>query len=1381
MATILSGVNLNSTTDGTSFATASFTPAAGDLLVVAVHVSAIGTVPALATSLAGESFTLVETTALSTNTSEIRLYIANQLTTAVARTITYTQTGIATGCYIQALRVAGMTRSGLSAIRQKAETLNAAINARLVMTLPAAALTGNPVCASVLNSGLAPTTPTGWTAIGSLSRATPTMRSAQWAINSGFTGTLVQNETTQNSPTLSSGVAFELDASAAPISFTSLTTDAISPSTFGPFATAVITPAANTLTLACINFNYSAGSGPTAYNLSVTGCGLTWVQVARQDYFGSSADPNSNAALFRAVGPAPTTGALSINSGAPVGMDGASWAIVSVPGADVSNGGANAIVQAVFSATDGATAVTSKTVTMGAFTGREHATFAMVATTLSTSPLTATPTSGMTELGDVSSAWNAMETHYHNGNRSPLTATMSAAALISLLGVEINAAVPIIESTASATGTGTATALSASRAVAAGAASGSGAATALSASRAVAAGAASGSGTATGAALSFIAPARYTAMWSWNESDFATIGARQALVDFAVSRNVTTIIQNAQGAVVSNQAALTALIDLSAASGIAVELLFGDPNWTYTANHQQALDLVTASNTYIAGLTNKPTGYHFDVEPHTLGAPWFADPVGLGGQLIDLYVALKAARSPLVNLGADIALGYKDVNITRSTVTKTLSQWLVDSTDAVTIMSYRDFALGDDSITFHADHPITYATSVGKKAYVGVETQDVGGDPQKLTFFQEGPAVLATELAAVRTYYTSTSGFGGIAIHDYAHYKIAPYVSSANIIEATGAASGAGTATGASALRSSATGVASGLGTASGASVVVVASSASASGLGTASGAAASRSASSASASGLGTASGASVVVVASSASASGSSPVAGAAASRAASSGVASGLGTASGASVASAFSEATASSSGLGTASGAAASRVASSGVASGLGTASAATATSASATGTATGASPTTGTGGATSSAAASASGASVASGDTGGATFSESTASSTGSSVAVAAAGARIVAGASASGASVASAVSAARIAASGAAAGASVASVAASSLRPASAATLGTGAASAQASSPAASSASASGTSSAGGFAASTVGATGAATGSAAVDAPTAETTSTPTDGTAFGSSNVSGTSGTRVASSGSAFGSSPVSGTSGTRVASVGSSASSAVASSDSGAIRSAFAFSSATAAASGDTFARSPSPATGSSVGSASASGGSESRRVVESVGASAGTSTASGATARRAGAVASSAGASSAAASSTQIVSAAASASGGSSATSSGAVVRAGSGASTGASSAQSDSARTMGAEGVASGESSAGAASAFIRSAVGMAAGISEAIARVQTGAWVPDEARTYNVPAERRGMGVAAENRRVWVSAEGRTLSIAGDNRRFDERL
>jgi hypothetical protein len=125
------------------------------------------------------------------------------------------------------------------------------------------------------------------------------------------------------------------------------------------YSTATIAPTAKALVLAWVTSTGSSPAVPT-----VTGCSLTWVQVAS---FGGS---GQRLTLFRAMGAAPTSGSVSISFGAA--QTGCAWSIVQFSGVDTSGSdGAGAVVQ---SAANNATGITSLTVTLGAFADPNNAT-----------------------------------------------------------------------------------------------------------------------------------------------------------------------------------------------------------------------------------------------------------------------------------------------------------------------------------------------------------------------------------------------------------------------------------------------------------------------------------------------------------------------------------------------------------------------------------------------------------------------------------------------------------------------------------------------------------------------------------------------------------------------------------------------------------------------------------------------------------------------------------------------------------------------------------------------------------------------------------------------------------------------------------------------
>jgi len=214
MAVTTHGNSLVSTSQSSTYTTTSFTPAAGDLL--AVFVGKTGSVNnGSVTDSLGGTYTLVRNASKNASADFLQFFIADQLASGSALTITYDCTGDgATGCIIFAIRVSGMTRTGAAAISQ-----NAAQSNQSAATTPAPAFsfncdTNNPTLGFVLNATnpAAMTAPTSWAElIADVGYGTPTTGGEYVTRDSGFTGTTITWGST--SPSAYGDIIVELDTS----------------------------------------------------------------------------------------------------------------------------------------------------------------------------------------------------------------------------------------------------------------------------------------------------------------------------------------------------------------------------------------------------------------------------------------------------------------------------------------------------------------------------------------------------------------------------------------------------------------------------------------------------------------------------------------------------------------------------------------------------------------------------------------------------------------------------------------------------------------------------------------------------------------------------------------------------------------------------------------------------------------------------------------------------------------------------------------------------------------------------------------------------------------------------------------------------------------
>lgn len=183
------------------------------------------------------------------------------------------------------------------------------------------------------------------------------------------------------------------------------------------YATASITPVANRLYLLAV----SAGSpalGGTPPVPTATGAGLTWVAVNNQDYGLAATTPN-RLALLRALGTAPTSGAVTISFAGDT-QAGCSWSIVEFTDIDVGGtNGSRAIVQTakVRANLDGAPVVT-----LAAFDAVDNATYGCFGTGNSPAPQW-TPGAGFTEIHDVGGEGGVVLAEFQSTNDTSVDAT----------------------------------------------------------------------------------------------------------------------------------------------------------------------------------------------------------------------------------------------------------------------------------------------------------------------------------------------------------------------------------------------------------------------------------------------------------------------------------------------------------------------------------------------------------------------------------------------------------------------------------------------------------------------------------------------------------------------------------------------------------------------------------------------------------------------------------------------------------------------------------------------------------------------------------------------------------------------------------------------
>ncbi len=216
MATITHETSTASTSNTGTYITPSFTPAAGDLIVLLVTTVSTLSVGAATSSQSGQTYVKVTEALRDGGVNKAYVYVAETLSTATSQTATFhCSSDVADGVSTQVVAIAGMTKNGLEAIRQYAIQENQAASTTPAPVFASACLTGNPVIGLISNStspaGMTP--PSGFTEGLDTGFITPTTGAEYAYKESGFTGTTVTWGST--SASTYSAIVIELDTTTA--------------------------------------------------------------------------------------------------------------------------------------------------------------------------------------------------------------------------------------------------------------------------------------------------------------------------------------------------------------------------------------------------------------------------------------------------------------------------------------------------------------------------------------------------------------------------------------------------------------------------------------------------------------------------------------------------------------------------------------------------------------------------------------------------------------------------------------------------------------------------------------------------------------------------------------------------------------------------------------------------------------------------------------------------------------------------------------------------------------------------------------------------------------------------------------------------------------
>jgi hypothetical protein len=279
-------------------------------------------------------------------------------------------------------------------------------------------------------------------------------------------------------------------------------------------------------------------------------------------------------------------------------------------------------------------------------------------------------------------------------------------------------------------------------------------------------------------------------MWVWHQQFYANPGERAQLLEFCKQEGITRLLvqihyemDRSTGAVrrLSRPEELAALVRQAREAGIAVEALEGDPQWALRARQGSFWEKFEA---LLAWNESQPpesrlAGIHLDIEPYLLAEYKSEEKPRVMLEYLELLAEVrKRIDGRGLLLAADIPFWYDSRAkeepdhhiISFNGKEQYLSRHVQDICDYVAVMSYRQKAVGGNSVTSVCEDELAYAEQIGKKVFASLETAEVSDTPT-ISFFGTTPQLFREQLGLIQSSLGSRPGFGGVMIHHYKSFR----------------------------------------------------------------------------------------------------------------------------------------------------------------------------------------------------------------------------------------------------------------------------------------------------------------------------------------------------------------------------------------------------------------------------------------------------------------------------------------------------------------------------------------------------------------------------------------------------------------------------------
>ncbi len=257
--------------------------------------------------------------------------------------------------------------------------------------------------------------------------------------------------------------------------------------------------------------------------------------------------------------------------------------------------------------------------------------------------------------------------------------------------------------------------------------------------------------------------------WLWNT--YEIVNNESEVLAFLQQQQVTDLYLQVDQQI--EKSIYQQFIERATELNIKVHALDGAPNWAtrngikkYKAFKDWLQSYQTSSSP-----EQRFAGIHLDVEPYLL-PEWQKNQQST----IEYYQNFVRdfqlfAQEYDLQFGLDIPFWFDEISYRNKKYGRgTLSEWVINESDYLTIMAYRNFAEGTNGIIQLVKNELDYAEANGKKVIVAVETE-TSNEGNQISFANYGGHYLEEELLKVVDYYSQMSNFAGVAVHHYDSWR----------------------------------------------------------------------------------------------------------------------------------------------------------------------------------------------------------------------------------------------------------------------------------------------------------------------------------------------------------------------------------------------------------------------------------------------------------------------------------------------------------------------------------------------------------------------------------------------------------------------------------